>query len=184
MLWLAGILASLAGEAIFYLAIGWAASASGGAGAGLILSAITLPRVLLLMVLCRGALGRPRLLAACGFSVADAGVLGIALSPGAGAVLVAGFGAGIGNGLFAAHITPLVLAVTPGRHLSRIQAVFVLDQSLALLLMNNLLGNLAGFNSAVTALTVCAAGIVAVGLLGLASGPLRNNRTRLDSAPA
>ncbi|MET7905907.1 MFS transporter [Streptomyces sp. NPDC005355] len=157
----------------------WDASAAGLAigaqGVGMV--AVTL------LVLRRGALGRPGLLAACGLIVAGAGVLGMALSPGAGVVLVASFGVGIGNGLFAAHIMPLVLAVTPDSHLSRIQAVLVLVQSLALLLMNNVLGNLAGFSSAVTALTVCAAVIVAVGLLGLASGPLRNNRTGLDSAP-
>ncbi len=92
-------------------------------------------------------------------------------------------GVGIGNGLFAAHIMPLILAVTSDSHLSRIQAVLVLVQSLALLLMNNVLGNLAGFSSAVTTLTVCAVVIVAVGLLGLASGPLRDNRTGLGSAP-
>ncbi|WP_409473449.1 MFS transporter [Streptomyces sp. HC307] len=158
----------------------WDASAAGLAigaqGVGMV--AVTL------LVLRRGALGRPGLLAACGLIVAGAGVLGMALSPGAGVVLVASFGVGIGNGLFAAHIMPLVLAVTPDSHLSRIQAVLVLVQSLALLLMNNVLGNLAGFSSAVTALTVCAAVIVAVGLLGLASGPLRNNRAGLDSAPA
>ncbi|WP_251057249.1 MFS transporter [Streptomyces sp. ISL-94] len=150
--------------------------AIGAQGVGMI--AVTL------LVLRRGALGRPGLLAACGLIVAGASVLGIALSPGAGAVLVASFGVGIGNGLFAAHIMPLVLAVTPNSHLSRIQAVLVLVQSLALLLMINVLGNLAEFSSAVTALTVCAAVTVAVGLLGLASGPLRNNRTGLDSAPA
>ncbi len=50
LLWLAGILASLAGNAVFYFALGWAASEHGGAVAGLVLSAITLPRVLLLLV--------------------------------------------------------------------------------------------------------------------------------------
>ncbi|MER6288591.1 MFS transporter [Streptomyces sviceus] len=158
----------------------WDASAAGLAigaqGVGMV--AVTL------VVVRRGALGRPGLLAACGLIVAGAGVLGMALSPSAGVVLVAGFGVGIGNGLFAAHIMPLVLAVTPDSHLSRIQAVLVLVQSLALLLMNNVLGNLAEFSSAVTALTICAAVIVAVGLLGLASGPLRNNRAGLDAAAA
>ncbi|MET7507654.1 hypothetical protein [Streptomyces albidoflavus] len=50
LLWLAGILASLAGNAVFFFALGWAAGAHGGAVAGLVLSAVTLPRVLLLLV--------------------------------------------------------------------------------------------------------------------------------------
>ncbi|MER7395905.1 MFS transporter [Streptomyces sp. NPDC000151] len=158
----------------------WGAGAAGlviGAeGAGMV--AVTL------IVVRRGPLGRPGLLAASGLVVAGLGVLGLGLAPGVPAATAAGLVIGIGNGVFAAHIAPLVLAVTPESHLSRIQAVLVLVQSLALLLMNNVLGNLAGLGGPAAAVIVCAVVIAGVGLLGLVSGPLRNNRTGLSSPSA
>ncbi|MGH4031783.1 MFS transporter [Actinomycetota bacterium Odt1-20B] len=48
--WLAGALASLLGDAVLYFALGWAAAAHGGSVAGLVLTAITLPRTLLLLI--------------------------------------------------------------------------------------------------------------------------------------
>ncbi|MCW2567584.1 MAG: major facilitator superfamily 1 [Mycobacterium sp.] len=48
--WLVGALASTLGDAVMYFALGWAASAHGGAVAGLVLTAINLPRACLLLV--------------------------------------------------------------------------------------------------------------------------------------
>lgn len=48
--WLAGSLVSQLGDAALYFALGWAASAIGGSAAGLVLSAIVLPRTVLLLV--------------------------------------------------------------------------------------------------------------------------------------
>jgi MFS family permease len=48
--WLAGSLTSQLGDAALYFALGWAASAIGGSAAGLVLSAVALPRTLLLMM--------------------------------------------------------------------------------------------------------------------------------------
>ncbi|MEU0123021.1 hypothetical protein ABZ114_15220 [Streptomyces albidoflavus] len=123
LLWLAGILASLAGNAVFFFALGWAAGAHGGVVAGLVM--------------------------------------------------------GVGSGIFAAHIAPLVLAVAPETHLSRVQALLVLLQSLALLLMTNVLGAVADLASARNAVLVCALATTAVGGLGLASRALRRDRTGL-----
>jgi MFS family permease len=53
--WLSGALASQAGDAALYFALGWAASGRGGVAAGLVLSAINLPKTLLLLV--GGAIG-------------------------------------------------------------------------------------------------------------------------------
>ncbi|MFF1796677.1 MFS transporter, partial [Kitasatospora sp. NPDC058263] len=50
LLWLAGTQAGLLGDAALYLALGWAASAHGGGAAGLVLTAITLPRTVLVLL--------------------------------------------------------------------------------------------------------------------------------------
>lgn len=47
--WLGGALASQLGDAALYFALGWAASAHGGSAAGLVLSAMALPRTALLL---------------------------------------------------------------------------------------------------------------------------------------
>jgi MFS family permease len=48
--WLAGSSVSQLGDAALYFALGWAASAIGGSATGLVLSAITFPRTLLLLL--------------------------------------------------------------------------------------------------------------------------------------
>jgi MFS family permease len=48
--WLAGALASTLGDAVMYFALAWAATEYGGTVGGLVLTAINLPRVLLLLV--------------------------------------------------------------------------------------------------------------------------------------
>ncbi|MET8406165.1 MFS transporter [Streptomyces sp900116325] len=55
LVWLAGTRASLLGAAAMYFALGWAASAHGGAMAAVVLTAINLPRTILLLL--GGAVG-------------------------------------------------------------------------------------------------------------------------------
>ncbi|MEU7604550.1 MFS transporter [Streptomyces sp. NPDC041003] len=55
LVWLAGTRASLLGDAVLYFPLGWAASAHGGGTGALVLTAITLPRTLLLLL--GGAVG-------------------------------------------------------------------------------------------------------------------------------
>ncbi|MFJ3821381.1 MFS transporter [Streptomyces nodosus] len=153
----------------------WSAGA-----AGLVLGAQGVGMVVVtLVVVKRGPLGRPGLLAASALVLAGVGVLALGLSPSATGAIAAGLIIGVGNGTFSAHIAPLVLASSPDTHLSRIQAVLVLVQSLALLLMNNVLGALVDFEGAAVVVVACAVMLVGVGLAGLASGPLRNDRTGL-----
>ncbi|MBL3664725.1 MFS transporter [Streptomyces sp. M2CJ-2] len=153
----------------------WGAGAAGfviGAqGVGMV--AITL------VVVKRGPLGRPGLLSASALVLAGAGVLALALAPGTAGAVAAGSVIGVGNGIFSAHIAPLVLAAAPESHLSRVQAVLVLVQSLALLLMNSVLGAFVDLEGATVVLVACAVMLVGVGLAGLTSGPLRNDRTGL-----
>ncbi|MQT04144.1 MFS transporter [Streptomyces jumonjinensis] len=154
----------------------WSAGATGlvvGAQ-GLGMVAVTLG------VVRRGPLGRPGLMAACGLMVAGLGVLALALAPDSGAALGAGLVTGLGNGLFSSHIGPLIMTVTPESHLSRIQALLTLVQSLPLLVMNNVLGNLAGLAGVTLAVAMCALAVAGTGLLALASRPLRTTRTGLE----
>ncbi|MFB7268587.1 MFS transporter, partial [Streptomyces nojiriensis] len=55
LFWLVGTRASLLGDAVLHFALGWAASAHGGGTGALVLTAITVPRTLLLLV--GGAVG-------------------------------------------------------------------------------------------------------------------------------
>ncbi|MGW0789046.1 MFS transporter [Streptomyces sp. NPDC002911] len=132
-----------------------------------------------LVVVRRGPMGRPGLLSACALVCAGVGVFALGLAPGVGGAAAAGLVIGVGNGIFSAHIAPLILAAAPESHLSRIQAVLVLVQSLALLLMNNVLGIVADIEGAAVVVVSCAVLLVFVGLSGLASGPLRGDRTGL-----
>lgn len=152
----------------------------GAGAAGLVIGAQGVGMVAItLVVVKRGPLGRPGLLSASALVVAGVGVLALALTPGAAGGAAAGLVIGVGNGIFSAHIAPLVLATAPESHLSRIQAVLVLVQSLALLLMNSVLGTFVDLKGATVALVTCAVMLVGVGLAGLTSSPLRNDRTGL-----
>ncbi len=131
------------------------------------------------VVVKRGPMGRPGLLSASALVLAGLGVLALALAPGVAEATAASLVIGIGNGMFSAHIAPLILTATPESHLSRVQAVLVLVQSLALLLMNNLLGTLADLEGPTVVTAACATMLVGAGLLGLTSGPLRKDRTGL-----
>jgi hypothetical protein len=148
--------------------------------AGLVLGAQGMGMVAItLVVVKRGPLGRPGPMAAGALILAGAGVLVLGLSPTATEAVAAGLVIGVDNGTFSAHIAPLILASSPHSHLSRIQAVLVLVQSLALLLMNNALGALVDLRGATVTVVACAVMLVAVGLTGLTSSPLRNDRTGL-----
>jgi MFS family permease len=55
VVWLGGALVSQVGDAALYFALGWAASARGGLATGLVLSSISLPSTVLLLI--GGAIG-------------------------------------------------------------------------------------------------------------------------------
>ncbi|WP_307819834.1 MFS transporter [Streptomyces sp. MC1] len=157
----------------------------GSGTAGLVVGAQGLGMITITLGVVRGGpLGRPGLMSACGLVVAGLGVLLLAVAPALWAALGASFVIGAGNGLFSAHIVPLVLMVTPDSHISRIQSLLTLVQSAAVLVMNYLIGNLAVLGGVTVAFVVCAVAVIGTGLLGLASSPLRTTRTGMDAAPA
>ncbi|GFH68985.1 MULTISPECIES: MFS transporter [Streptomyces diastaticus group] len=180
-LWLTGAAAGFLLPVLSLLVPLLAREEEWGAGAaGLVFGAQGVGMVAVtLVVVKRGPLGRPGLMAASALILAGGGVLALGLSPSATVAVGGGLVIGIGNGTFSTHIAPLVLASSPDSHLSRIQAVLALVQSFALLLMNNVLGALVDLQGASVTVVVCAVTLVSVGLTGLASGPLRNDRTGL-----
>ncbi|WP_025616583.1 MFS transporter [Salinispora cortesiana] len=155
----------------------------GVAAAGLILGAQSVGMVVVtLAVARRGPLGRPGLLSAWGLLAASVGVLGLALSPTVPVAIGAGVVMGFGSGLFAAHLGPLILGTTPETHLSRTQALLTLVQSLASLVMLNVLGAVVEYRGAVVAMAICAVATSGVGLLALRSAPLRTTRVGLKTS--
>jgi hypothetical protein len=75
--------------------------------------------------------------------------------------------------MFACHIGPLLMTSVPDTHLSRMQALLTLVQSLPLLVANNALGALADIDGAMIAGGVCAVAVCVAGISGLVSKPLR-----------
>ncbi|MDT0318280.1 MFS transporter [Streptomyces millisiae] len=152
---------------------GWGAGA-----AGLVAGAEALGMIAVSLAVSRwGPLRRTGTGAALGLVVAAAGTAGMAGAPVAGAAVACGVVAGAGAGAFAAHIAPLVMGATPDTHLSRIQAVLGLVQSLALVIAHNALGALADAVGAAAATGVSAGAGLLAGLAGLAAGPLRAARS-------
>ncbi|MFE4976471.1 MFS transporter [Kitasatospora sp. NPDC056651] len=148
---------------------GWAAGTaglvSGGQAAGTLVVAG--------LVAWRGALPRAGVGAAAGLCTASAGAALLALATGPVAAVAGSTVAGLGSGLFACHLGPLVLTGAPPTHLSRVQALLTLVQSVALALSNTLLGLLADAAGAVLPTLLCALATAAAGLTALAGPALR-----------
>ncbi|MFB4194100.1 MFS transporter [Streptomyces carpaticus] len=125
-----------------------------------------------LAVLWRGGAGRPGMAAAVGLllaggSIAVLAVLAVAPVP--GVVVAAALGVGAGNGLFGAHVAPLLLTAAPPSHLSRVQALVTMVQTGALLAMNPLLGAAAEHIPVAAVLGGCALAVAGTGGGALAS---------------
>jgi MFS family permease len=151
---------------------GWSAGAAGlvagGQSVGMIAVSLAVTR--------RGAMSRTGLGAALGLCVAASGIAAVAMAPATGFAVAGGIVVGAGSGMFACHVGPLVLTSIPETHLSRMQALLTLVQSVALLAADNLLGVLADVGSPRTAAVVCASAACVAGIAGLASKPFRRLR--------
>ncbi|WP_433528113.1 MFS transporter [Micromonospora sp. CA-263727] len=151
----------------------WSAQATGAVVAAVALGTA----VVALTVLLRGASARPGVAAAAGLLVAAAGVTALAVGGPPRWAAAAGAAIGVGSGIFATHVGPLILAATPVTHLARVQSVLVLAQSLPLLLTTNALGWLADVVHAPAVLYGCAAVLAAAALAALNSSALRQRST-------
>ncbi|MGC4806647.1 MFS transporter [Micromonospora sp. DT233] len=152
---------------------------TGGALAGTIALGMV---VVAVVVTAAGAFPRPGVAAAGGLALAAAGVLALAVTPSTVPALAAAAVVGIGEGLFATHVGPLVLGGAPSTHLARVQSVLVLVQSLPLLLTNNALGWLHDASDVDVVLVVCAAFLLVAAALGVRSPVLRT--ATLAAAPS
>nr|BFD92228.1 hypothetical protein KitaXyl93_35880 [Kitasatospora sp. Xyl93] len=148
---------------------GWTAGTAGLVGGGQAAGVLV---VAALVARC-GAPARAGVGAAAGLCTASAGTAVLALAAGPVAAVAGSAVAGLGSGLFACHLGPLVLSGAPATHLSRVQALLTLVQSLALVLSNTLLGLLADTAGATLPTLLCALATAAAGLTALATPTLR-----------
>ncbi|GAA1566646.1 hypothetical protein GCM10009789_20210 [Kribbella sancticallisti] len=132
---------------------GWSASQ-----AGLVVGTTVAGGLLVTVLVARlGTQKHPGATAALGCLLAAAGIAGLALSPSAHPAAIAAFVQGIGVGIFTSHLAPLFIASTPRSHLTRLQSLLALAQTLPLIASNNLLGGIAA-SSPQYAVLACAAG--------------------------
>jgi MFS family permease len=147
---------------------GSAGLVAAGQGFGMLLVSLSAARLGPMRRIGRGA--------SLGLALAAVGLAGLAAAPAVAAAVAAAVLVGAGSGMFACHIGPLVLAGAPDTHLSRVQSLLTLVQSLALVVANNVLGWLANAAGARSAIVLCAVLGCAAGVTGLASTPLRGLR--------
>lgn len=148
---------------------GWQAGA-----AGALVGVVSAGTVVATLVVARtGTHRRPGVVACGGLLLTSGGQLLIGVGPAIGWAFIGAAGAGVGAGLFISHLTPVLLEAAPDTHVARVQALFALVQSLALLATNNVLGNLAHAFTAATAIAGCAAVLTLCATAGLASRTVR-----------
>lgn len=98
-------------------------------------------------ILFKGAFPRPGLVMSIGLLVAAIGLGGLSWAPTTPATMALAVLSGIGTGLFTGHILPLLMNSMPKEYQSRLQSIVVLCQSLAITLMNPVLGGLSDVNA-------------------------------------
>jgi hypothetical protein len=146
----------------------------GPTSAGLVTGAFGGLSVLVAVVaMSVGTHRRAGLLSATGLLIAGLGVLALALSDVLALSVAASAVAGLGTGLFATHVGPLVLRTAAAGQMSRIQSILVLVQTVPLIVTNNVLGSLADRAGAGWAAGLCAVLIIATGTYGILNRPLR-----------
>jgi MFS family permease len=151
---------------------GWGAGTAGLVAAGQAVGMIAVS----VAVTRRGAMNRIGVGAAAGLCAAALGIAAVAAAPAGGVAVAGAVVLGAGSGMFACHVGPLVLTSVPETHLSRVQALLTLVQSMALLVADNVLGAVAEVGSARIAAAVCAVAVAGAGIAGLASAPLSGAR--------
>ncbi|MGC5031419.1 MFS transporter [Micromonospora sp. DT229] len=144
----------------------WSSSATGAVVAALALGTATVA----ILVLVRGALPDPGRVSGAALLVAAGGVVTLAAAGSLPVSVAAGMVIGVGSGGFATHVGPLILAVAPDTHVSRVQSVLVLVQSLPLLLTLNVLGSFAEVVPVAALLYGCAGVLAVAAVTALTSG--------------
>jgi MFS family permease len=149
--------------------------------AGLVIGGQSLGIIAVAMCVVRwGRFRRPGLVAAISLFVVASGTAALALAPSPMLAVVAAVGVGAGSGLLTTHLGPLLLGGTPAAYLSRVQSLVSLVQALSLLVMNNVLGNLAQADGPAACLAISAGALAVTGVFGLSSKALRHANPKLD----
>jgi hypothetical protein len=150
----------------------WGASSAGILVGGTVLGSLSVT----LLVARRSASGSPTLVAATGLLVTAAGMTTLAVSSVLPLSVAAAVAQGIGTGLFATRVGPLLLTGAPRSHLARVQSLISVVQAAPLMLSANLLGAVADTTGVETATITCAVGTAAAAAL-----LLRHTRTTSGS---
>jgi hypothetical protein len=129
-----------------------------------------------LRILTRGAFQRPGIVAAAGLLVAGVGIVGLSALDPLPLTIAAAFVSGVGVGTFTGHILPLLMNSVEQDYQSRLQSVVVLCQSLALVVMNPVLGSLADVDEVGITGVCLGIGVLSalIGLIALTRPVLRN----------
>lgn len=118
---------------------GWSASQTGLVVAGSVAGGLTVT----LLVARLGTFERAGLAGGLGCLLAATGMTGLALAPSVVMAVSATFVQGLGVGLFTSHVAPLFIRSTPRSHLTRLQSLLSLAQTIPLIASTNLLASLA-----------------------------------------
>jgi MFS family permease len=122
-----------------------------------------------------GTFTRVELTAALGCLLAAVGIAALALAPTVGAAVAGTLTQGIGIGLFTSHLAPLFVRSTPKSHLTRLQSLLSLAQTVPLIATTNLLATL----DVHQALAAAAAATTLAGLMLLRIWRRKTNRLTL-----
>ena len=140
---------------------GWSAAetglVAGAIGVGAFAGALLVSRT--------GTHRRAGLLAGAGLAGTAMGAVGLVLAPGPVWGIAAGLVDGLGLALFIAHAGPVIVARSPAGHLSRMQALLGVVQSVTLVATNALVGLLASLTGPAATTFAVAAGLAAAGVL-------------------
>ncbi|MER7251046.1 MFS transporter [Kribbella sp. NPDC000426] len=117
---------------------GWAAGPAGFVVAGNVCGGL----VVTVLVARFGTFQRPELTGGVGCLLAGAGIAGLALAPSVPSAVGATLVQGVGIGLFTSHLAPVFVRSTPKSHLTRLQSLLSLVQTVPLIVSTNLLATL------------------------------------------
>jgi MFS family permease len=126
-------------------------------------------------ILIRGAFQRPGVVAMLGLFGAAIGYIGLSQVDSIPLTIAAAIISGIGVGAFTGHVLPLLMNSVERGYQSRLQSVIVLCQSLALVVMNPVLGWISDQSVGITG--VCLGIGIAVALIGTVALSRRVIRT-------
>lgn len=139
---------------------------SGGYAGGLGVAAI--------LVIVRGASALRWLPPVAGVVLTGLGMIVISLVTLPLLAFVSAVLAGFGAGLFSAKTAPALLLATPRTHVSRIQAIALLAQTVPLLVTNNLLGFIGEIFGSASVTFACGALVALIGVVALMRPSLRD----------